>query len=370
MTAEYSIECVVIGAGVIGLAVGRAVALRGHDVLVLDGADTIGSGTSSRNSEVIHAGIYYPQGSLKAKFCVQGKQALYQYCEQRHVSFRPCGKLIVATQESQIAQLEAIRQKALQNGVEDLVWCSVQEAQRMEPDVFCLAALHSPSTGIVDSHALMLSYQGDIENNGGTVLLRSPVTGGEVSAEGMILHVGGAEPATLKARIVVNAGGLYASHVAGSLRGFPAQHLVSTYYAKGNYFSVAARTNFSRLIYPVPEPGGLGVHLTLDMAGNARFGPDVEWVEDIDYHVDAQRADAFYSEIKRYWHGLPDASLMPSYSGIRPKLHKQGEAAFADFLIQGPAEHGVAGLCNLWGIESPGLTSSLAIGAYVADILL
>ena len=360
-----SIDCVVIGAGVVGLAVARALALEGREVVVLEAADAIGTETSSRNSEVIHAGIYYPAGSLKARFCVEGKHFLYAYCAERGIPHRRCGKMIVATRPGQDAYLEKLRAQAIANGVDDLQLVDGAAARAIEPELACDAALLSPSTGIIDSHSLMLAYQGDAEAHGAMVAFLSPVLGGEVRNDGIDLRVGGAEPTTLRARLVVNAAGLGAQAVAGSIAGIPAARVPPLHYAKGNYFSLAGRSPFSRLVYPVPEPGGLGVHISIDLAGQARFGPDVEWIEDIAYDVDPRRADGFYAEVRRYWPGLRDGALQPAYAGIRPKLGPAGTPA-ADFVVEGPEDHGVPGLVNLFGIESPGLTASPAIAACVA----
>ncbi|MDP1742426.1 NAD(P)/FAD-dependent oxidoreductase [Polaromonas sp.] len=361
------VDAVVIGAGVIGLAVARALALQGREVLVLEAADGIGTGTSSRNSEVIHAGIYYPQGSLKARLCVEGKALLYSYCDERGVGHSRCGKLIVATQASQLAQLQAIINKAAANGVRDLVLLSAEQAKSMEPQLECIAAVHSPSTGIVDSHALMLALQGDLEAAGGMVVLNSPLAHASC-AQGAITLI--AEDGTaLQARSVVNAAGLHAQALARRFAGLAAQHVPPSHYAKGNYFTLAGRSPFSRLIYPVPEAAGLGVHLTLDLGGQAKFGPDVQWVNSPDdLVVDPARGDAFYAEVRKYWPGLPDGALQAGYAGIRPKIQSPSEPA-RDFLIQGPADHGVPGLVNLFGMESPGLTSALAIGRQVSDML-
>lgn len=361
------VDAVVIGAGVIGLAVARALALQGREVLVLEAADGIGTGTSSRNSEVIHAGIYYPQGSLKARLCVEGKALLYSYCDERGVGHSRCGKLIVATQASQLAQLQAIINKAAANGVRDLVLLSAEQAKSMEPQLECIAAVHSPSTGIVDSHALMLALQGDLEAAGGMVVLNSPLAHASC-AQGAITLI--AEDGTaLQARSVVNAAGLHAQALARRFAGLAAQHVPPSHYAKGNYFTLAGRSPFSRLIYPVPEAAGLGVHLTLDLGGQAKFGPDVQWVNSPDdLVVDPARGDAFYAEVRKYWPGLPDGALQAGYAGIRPKIQSPSEPA-RDFLIQGPADHGVPGLVNLFGMESPGLTSALAIGRQVSEML-
>ncbi|MFO1350449.1 MAG: NAD(P)/FAD-dependent oxidoreductase [Gammaproteobacteria bacterium] len=363
-----TVDCIVIGAGVVGLAVARALARAGREVIVLEAADRIGTETSSRNSEVIHAGIYYPKGSLKATLCVAGRQALYAYCDSHGVPYRRCGKFIVATDDSQIETLQGIEQKAKANGVSDLTWLTPEDVRVQEPAVRCVAALNSPSTGIIDSHALMLAYQGDAEKAGAMFAFLSPVVGGEVTDAGIALHVGGAEPMGLLASTVVNSAGLYAGNVAHTIRGLPAATIPLHHYAKGNYYTLSGRSPFKRLIYPVPEAAGLGVHVTIDLGGQARFGPDVEWIEAINYDVDPRRADVFYAAVRRYWPMLPDGALLPGYAGIRPKLQTPSGPA-ADFLIQGPAEHGVAGLVNLYGIESPGLTASLAIAERVVERL-
>ncbi len=361
------VDCVVIGAGVVGLAVARALALQGREVMVLEAADAIGTGTSSRNSEVIHAGIYYPQESLKAKLCVEGKGLLYDYCAERGIGHRRCGKLIVATSEAQVAQLKSIREKATANGVNDLLLLTREEARAMEPQLECVAALHSPSTGIVDSHGLMLALQGDLENAGGLVVLNSPLAQAKCAQAAIdLIAKDGTE---LQAKTVVNAAGLQAQHLASHFSGLSAQHVPPSHYAKGNYFTLPGRSPFNRLIYPVPEAAGLGVHLTIDLGGQAKFGPDVQWVDSPDdLVVDAARGDAFYAEVRKYWPALANGALMPGYAGIRPKIQAPHEAA-RDFLIQGPRDHGVGGLVNLFGIESPGLTSSLAIGDYVSRML-
>ncbi|MEK6347662.1 MAG: NAD(P)/FAD-dependent oxidoreductase [Burkholderia sp.] len=363
-----TVECVVIGAGVVGLAVARACAERGWETVIVEAETAIGTGTSSRNSEVIHAGIYYPAGSLKARLCVEGRQLLYAYCEARQVPYRRCGKLIVATHDAQRDALAAVEAAARANGVTDLRRIEAAEARALEPALHCVAALESPSTGIVDSHALMLALLGDAERAGAAIAYRSPVIGGEVLRDHghtvIELETGGDEPMRLRARRVINAAGLYAQAVAGALHGLPPASIPRARYAKGNYYALSGRAPFSRLIYPVPEPGGLGVHLTLDLANQARFGPDVEWIDTIDYRVDPGRAGRFYEAIRRYWPALPDAALQPAYSGIRPKLDAP-DGGSADFMIQSARDHGVPGLVNLYGIESPGLTASLAIASEV-----
>jgi L-2-hydroxyglutarate oxidase LhgO len=360
-----TVDCVVIGAGVVGLAVARACARQGWETVLVEAENAIGTGTSSRNSEVIHAGIYYPQGSLKARLCVQGKQRLYAYCNEKGVAFSRCGKFIVATHEGQLDALRAIRAAAAANGVNDLRWLERDEARAREPALNCVAALESPSTGIVDSHGLMLAMQGDFEAAGGMLAFCSPVTGGAVRPGDILLKVGGDEPMELAAKRVVNSTGLYAQKVAASIEGLPPESIPPGRYAKGNYYSLTGAAPFSRLIYPVPEEGGLGVHLTIDLGHQARFGPDVEWIDTIDYTVDPGRAAKFYEAIRSYWPALPDGALQPGYAGIRPKLadgskHSGGHGG-GDFVIQDAREHGVSGLVNLYGIESPGLTASLAI---------
>jgi L-2-hydroxyglutarate oxidase LhgO len=368
MSVAEQVDCVVIGAGVVGLAVARALALAGREVLVLEACNAIGTQTSARNSEVIHAGIYYPQGSLKASLCVRGKALLYDYCQQRGVAHRACGKLIVATTQAQVAQLQSIRDRANANGVTDLVLMDGAQAREWEPALQCLAALHSPSTGIVDSHALMLSLLGDIENAGGILVLNTALEHAECAQAAIELIA--KDGTRLAAKTVVNAAGLHAPALAARFAGLAAHHVPTPHYAKGNYFTLAGRAPFSRLIYPVPEAAGLGVHLTLDLGGQAKFGPDVQWVDDPeDLQVQPERGDAFYAEVRKYWPGLPDGALLPAYAGMRPKINGPHEAA-RDFCIQGPAEHGVPGLVNLFGIESPGLTSALAIGERVAKLFL
>jgi L-2-hydroxyglutarate oxidase LhgO len=363
-----SVECAVIGAGVVGLAIARTLAVAGHEVVVLEATDAIGSGTSSRNSEVIHAGMYYPKGSLKARFCVPGNRKLRQYMDRRKVDYRMVGKLIVATDESEEAQLETILAKGAVNGVEGLGRISGAEARRLEPEVKCTSALFSVDTGILDTHGLMVSLLGEIEENGGALALKSPVVGGEVVGDGIRLDVGGAEPTGLICRRVVNSAGLGAQKVAAAIAGLPAAAVPPLYLCKGNYFLIGGKQPFSRLVYPVPEHAGLGVHYTLDLAGQGRLGPDVEWTDHEFYEVDPRRGDSFYEAARRYWPGLKDEALRPGYSGIRPKLAPAG-APSADFLIQGRADHGVACLVNLFGMESPALTACLSIAEHVVERL-
>ncbi|MFN3493099.1 MAG: NAD(P)/FAD-dependent oxidoreductase [Hydrogenophaga sp.] len=365
------VDVVVVGAGVVGLAVARSLALQGREVLVLEREAAIGTGTSSRNSEVIHAGIYYPKGSLKARLCVLGRQMLYAYCAERGVAHRRCGKLIVATSASQQAALPDLVRKAAANGVHDLQILTREQALEMEPALQCLGAVHSPSTGIVDSHGLMLSLQGDLEKAGGMVVLRTGVERLCVTASGLGLRC--ADGTELLARTVINAAGLGAVQLAQRIDGRAPAAVPPAFWAKGSYFSLEGRSPFQRLIYPAPEPdrhlAGLGVHLTIDLGGQAKFGPDVQWTQSPDdLLVDPRRGDAFYSAVRAYWPALPDGALHPAYAGIRPKISGPDEPA-ADFHIQGPAAHGVAGLVNLFGIESPGLTSCLAIGEKVAEVV-
>lgn len=363
------VDCIVVGAGVVGLAVARALALEGREVLMLEAEAAIGTGTSSRNSEVIHAGIYYPQGSLKARLCVAGRDALYAFCDSHGVPYRRCGKLIVATDESQLAELRALQEHAAANGVDDLQWLNHAEVKALEPQLDAIAGLLSPSTGIIDSHALMLALQGDAEAAGALLALRAPVAAIEVTGVGLRVDVGGEDPMTLLASTVINCAGHAAPMIAARTRGLAVESVPPRYFAKGSYFSLATATPFRHLVYPLPEPGGLGVHLTLDLGGQARFGPDVEWVESLDYDLDPHRAERFYAAIRRYWPALPDGALQPAYTGIRPKISGPGEPA-ADFRIDGPAQHGIAGLVNLFGIESPGLTAALAIADEVRQRLV
>ena len=360
------VDCIVAGAGVIGLAVARALALRGREVMILEATGLIGSETSSRNSEVIHAGIYYPAESLMARLCVEGRNLLYAYCRERGIPHRQCGKLIVATSEAELEQLPAIAARAARNGVADLRQISAAEAQALEPALATTGALLSPATGIIDSHAYMLSLLGDAENAGAVLVLNSPVERGRVTDKGIVLDVGGAEPISLACRLFVNAAGLHAPKLARNIEGMPPELVPKEYLAKGDYFSLVGKAPFSRLIYPVPVKGGLGIHLTLDLAGQARFGPDIEWVDSLRYDVDPAKAELFYVGVRRYFPDLKDGALIPAYSGIRPKIVPP-EVAVQDFVVQGPGTHGIEGLINLFGIESPGLTSSLALAHLVAE---
>ena len=368
MSSVESVDCVVAGAGVVGIAVARALALAGREVLVLESEEAIGTGTSSRNSEVIHAGIYYPAGSLMARHCVAGRKLLYAYCRARSVPHLNCGKLIVATNDEERGRLDSIRQRAAINGVDDMRLVSADEAMAMEPNLRCTGALLSPSTGIIDSHSFMLTLQGDAENAGALFVFHSPIVAGRIDTAGIEIDVGGKDPMSLRCRTFINSCGLFAPKVASHMEGMPSQLVPTPYWAKGNYFHLTGRSPFSRLIYPVPVPGGLGVHITLDLGGQARFGPDVEWVPEIDYTIDARRADSFYDVVRRYWPGLKDGALQPDYAGIRPKIVPPGAPA-QDFVIQGPQVHGIAGLVNLFGIESPGLTAALSIAEHVRSLL-
>ncbi len=353
-------QVLVVGAGVVGLAVAREAALAGHDVIVAEAQAGIGTGISSRNSEVIHAGMYYPTDSRRARHCVRGNRMLYGYCAAHGVPHRKSGKFIVATNEAERAKLEAIHAQGLKNAVPGLEMIGGNAARALEPELTCVAALHSPETGIIDSHSYMLALQGDLEDRGGVIAFATPVESMAPSGSGWRVRFGGSEPGALEVDAVINAAGLGAQALARRMEGFPADKIPRLVYAKGNYFGYAGKPAFTRLIYPTPVDGGLGVHVTLDMAGRMRFGPDVEWVDREYYEVDPSRAESFYERIRTYWPGLPDHSLVPDYSGIRPKLTGPGEPA-ADFMILGPRDHGLRGLVQLFGIESPGLTSSLAI---------
>jgi L-2-hydroxyglutarate oxidase LhgO len=362
------IDCAVIGAGVVGLAVARALALAGREVIVLESAGSIGTGISSRNSEVIHAGIYYPTGSLKARLCVQGRELLYQFCAGNSVEHRRVGKLIVASSPQEIPALEKYEAQARANGVNDLRRLSSEESAQLEPEVRCAAALLSPSTGIVDSHGLMLAYQADLEAHGGVLAVNSPVMGGSLHESGIELEVGAAVPIALHATSVVNCAGLDAQDVSRRLQGVPAEAIPKLFLAKGYYFSLTGRSPFQHLVYPVANSAGLGTHVTLDLSGGARFGPDVQWIEALDYGFDETRKAAFAQAIRLYYPALDDSRLQPAYTGIRPKISAAGQPA-ADFSIRGPSEHGHCRYVALYGIESPGLTASLAIAQQVLRLL-
>lgn len=363
------VDCVVLGAGVCGLAIARELAISGHDVLIVDQAEAIGTATSSRNSEIIHAGLYYAPGSLKARTCVQGKALLYAYCQERGINHQRIGKLIVASNAAETAQLDAIMQRARANGVTDLTRIDGQHVRRLEPELSAHSALVSPSTGIIDSHALMLTLLGDAENCGAHCVFHTPFCRGRRLSDGNFqLEFGGDAPQRLTARTVVNATGLHAPDVARQISNTPHDDIPAARYCKGSYFTLAGRAPFQLLIYPVPDEAGLGIHMTRDLGGQARFGPDTEWVDAIDYRLDATRVDRFYSAIRRYWPDLPDNALQPGYTGIRPKITGPDMPA-ADFMIHGPADHGVDGLVHLFGIESPGLTACLALARHVSAML-
>lgn len=371
-TAE--VETVIVGAGVIGLAIGAEIARRGGQAFILEADKTIGSGISSRNSEVIHSGIYYPEASLKRQFCVEGRQLLYAYCDRHNIAYRKCGKLVVATNNREIAKIEAIARQAERNGVEGVQLIDGKKAQELEPALVAVAALHVLETGIIDSHAYMSSLLGEVESAGGAVLLRHRVTAGHCVAGSFEINVQTPSGALLvKTRHLIIAGGLWSHDIAAQLDGYAPLSVPSLTLAKGSYFSYSGPPTFKRLIYPAPVDGGLGTHLTLDLGGRMRFGPDVEWLqtnhpEQINFNVDPARVFSFYESIRRYWPGLPDATLIPDYSGVRPKLSRRGETP-ADFLPHGPKDHGLAGLVVLYGIESPGLTSSPAIARHVVELL-
>jgi L-2-hydroxyglutarate oxidase LhgO len=362
-----SADVAVIGAGIIGLGVARALAQAGRDVIVLESERQVGMHTSSRNSEVIHAGIYYPAGSLKARFCVEGRKALYAYCAERGIPHARPGKVIVATAEEEIATLGKLKAGAEANGVMDLVMLTQAEIHDMEPDVSCVRGVLSPSTGLVDSHALMAALKRDAEAAGAHVALGTPVRSGRVHDDGIELQAGAAEPMAVRFRLVVNCAGPWAQQVARCIEGVPPASIPPQHFAKGHYFVMPGRHRFRHLVYPVPVPGGLGTHLTLDLGGQARFGPDVQWCEGVDYSFDESRAASFYASIRRYYPQLADGALVPGFTGVRPKTAPPGSPA-PDFQIQGPLEHGVPGLVNLYGIESPGLTSVLAIADHVQRV--
>lgn len=366
--AQAEVDALVVGGGVIGLAVARALALSGMEVVIAERAPQFGMETSSRNSEVIHAGIYYPPDSLKARFCVEGRDRLYAFCEERGVAHRRCGKFIVATQESQVPGLEAILANARASRVEDLQWVDGAAVRALEPDILCERAILSPSTGIIDSHAYMMALLGEAEAHGAILACQTDVTAIRRAGPDWAIHVDGGDEPALAARRVINCAGLWASEMAMRVEGMDGAHVPVTRYAKGCYFSYAGATRFRHLIYPVPEPGGLGTHLTLDMAGGARFGPDVNWVDTLDYEVSPDRHAKFLAAVRLFWPGVDAERLQPAYAGIRPKISGPGDPA-ADFRFSAPDEHGLPGIFNLFGIESPGLTASLAIAEHVRALV-
>jgi L-2-hydroxyglutarate oxidase LhgO len=368
VTPDGTLDVAVVGAGVIGLAIARALSLRGREVAVLEAEPAPGMHTSSRNSEVVHAGFHYPRGSLKARLCVAGRRALYDYAAAKGVAHRRIGKLVVATGEDEMAVLESYRAQGEANGVEGLSILSASEAHDLEPEVRCAGALWSAQTGIIDSHGFLQALRGDAVSCGAALALRSPVLSGRVHGSAIELEVGGENPSTVRCAAVVNAAGLRAQELARSIAGLPPATIPPCHYARGHYFVLSGRSPFRHLVYPVAVSGGLGVHVTLDLEGRARFGPDVEWIDRVDYSFDEDRAAAFAAAIRRYWPALPEGALQPGYTGIRPKLGTAGSPTH-DFVIQGPRDHGVPGLVNLYGIESPGLTASLAIADQVAELL-
>ncbi|MDP9909473.1 L-2-hydroxyglutarate oxidase LhgO [Variovorax boronicumulans] len=366
------IDCVVIGAGVVGLAIARSLALAGREVVILEAEQAIGTHTSARNSEVIHAGISYAPGSLKGRLCVAGKVALYAYCAERGIGHQRIGKLIVAVQDSELPELDKYVALGAAHGVTDLRILDAAEARDMEPEVACVGALHSPSTGIVDSHALMLSYLGDAECAGASLALQSRVLAARPTPDGLVVEVGDAEATSVLCNTVVNAAGLGAQEVASRIDGMPAGLVPPLYYAIGHYFSLARKSPFRHLVYPTGREGALRAHVTLDLGGQCKFGPDLSWRDGIDYSFDASREAAFYQSVRRYYPALEDGELQPGYTGIRPRLAGPGSSMHntaTDFVIQTPHAHGIAGLVNLFGIESPGLTASLALGEHVADLV-
>ena len=360
------LDCAVIGGGVVGLAIARTLALAGRQVVLFEAERATGMHTSSRNSEVLHAGIYYPTGSLKARLCVQGRRMIEAYCNAHGIACRRIGKIVVAASNDEIAKLERYMAQGQTNGVEDLAWLDHEQVRALEPSVVCVRALASPATGLVDSHGLMASLASELRTAGGDIVLGSPVVGGEVADDTIALDVGGGDPGRFHFRTVVNSAGLFAPAVARGLRGLDARFVPAPYFARGHYFTVSGPSPFKRLIYPLPGPDGLGIHVALDLAGNLRFGPDATWAESPSYAFDEARADAFYRAIRRYYPGLADGSLSPGFVGVRPKLGPAG-SGFFDFVLQGREVHGVPGLLNLFGIDSPGLTSCLAIAEEVAN---
>lgn len=361
------LDVAVIGAGVVGLAVARAFTIQGREVAVFESEETYGTQTSSRGSGVIHAGIYYKSRSLKARLCVEGRDSLYEYCVENNVPHQRVGKIIVATSDDQIPTLEKLKERAKKNGVDDLETLTASDVKKLEPLISSVLGLLSPSTGIIDPHELMTSFKRDILRQNAWILLSSPILEGKVQDSGILLSVGGREPTTILCRAVINCAGLKAQEVAHKIDGLAKGTVPPIYYAKGHYFELSGASSFSHLVYPIPVPGGLGIHATLDLAGRARFGPDVKWVDKIDYSF-AARAEDFYPAIRKYYPGLPDGVLQAGYTGIRPKIAPPGSPE-QDFMIKGPSDHGVPGLINLFGIESPGLTASLAIARHVASLL-
>lgn len=368
MAVDYQIDCVVAGAGAIGLAIARELAMAGREVMILEAEQAYGRGVSSRSSEVVHAGMYYTLGSLRARLCVEGKWMLYDFMARHNIAHSRCGKLIVACSDEELPTLEQIMRTGAANGVDDLALLDASQAMSLEPALSCKAAILSPSTGMMDSAGIMLALLGEAENAGASLVTRTPVTGGRVGGSIIEIDTGGEEPMIIGCNLFINSASLNAPQLASTLQGLDGSHVPKAYYGKGSYFSMAGKAPFSRLIYPCPSTGGLGVHLTVDVGGQARFGPDVEWVDEPDYNVDPRRADEFYALVRRYWPGLPDGALQPSYAGVRPKIVPPGNMT-QDFRIDGPEQHGVPGLINLFGMESPGLTSSLAIGRFVAEIV-
>ena len=370
------VDCVVVGAGVIGLAIARQLAKSGLETILLEREKAFGTIASARNSEVIHAGIYYPKDSQKARFCVTGNRLLYAYLESHHIPYQPCGKFIVASETNQLQDLEAIWTRAMNNGVPQMARLGKSEVKALEPALRCVEAIHSKSTGVIDSHAYMLSLLGGFEDAGGMLAYQAPllrVRPVQDGANGYILDIGGDSNLQIQTQYLINSAGLSAPKVASCIEGLPPSHIPKAYFTKGNYFALQGKSPFNRLIYPIPEPGGLGVHLTLDLGGQAKFGPDVEWLEitdesEINYTVDPLRGELFYAAIRSYWPGLPDASLSPDYSGVRAKITSKLEPA-GDFRIDTRDQHGLEGLINLFGFESPGLTSSLAIAEDVRRCL-
>jgi L-2-hydroxyglutarate oxidase LhgO len=361
-------QVLVVGAGVVGLAVARTAAVRGHEVVVAEATGGIGNGVSSRNSEVIHAGIYYPTGSLRARHSTRGRRMLYQFCASHGVAHNKCGKLIVATNAEELARVETLMAQGETNGVEGLELIGGNAARALETELFCIGALASPESGVLDSHGYMLALWGELEDHGGAIAFETPVERMSFAPPQWQVQFGGRDAGTLTFDAVVNSAGLRAQALARRIEGYPADNVPPLVLAKGNYFGFAGKPVFSRLIYPTPVDGGLGVHVTLDLAGRMRFGPDVEWIDHESYTVDPRRADSFYDRIRAYWPGVPAGSLVPDYCGIRPKLTGPGEKA-ADFMIAGEGAHGMPRLVNLFGIESPGLTSSLSLAEEVVDRL-